>query len=358
MKVAVAYNEPVTGRSDSEDVLDELRLVIDALEVLGYDFKTFEIYPVRKKTLSLLSAGANNNPSQFQLNDEVCVLLNQLKQYSPSVIFNLVESIGDKQRFYPIIASLFELSGCPYTGSSFDVLLTTTDKILTKALMTVYDIPTPLWKQYQWDSDKSYDDFQITLSPPWIVKPAREDASVGIDDGSVVNNRELLISKISKMRSRYNDQPILIEEYIEGREFNISLFEHSNGTVEVLPVAEMVFANWPEVKPKIVDYRAKWDKNSFEYNNTVRRFDPQDAPLDSIKDLALRCWSVFGLRGYARVDMRMDKKGGFFVIELNTNPCIAPDSGFIMAVKEAGYEIKDVIKEILDVAIKSHLTKD
>jgi len=353
MRVAVIYNEPVPGRPDSEDVLDEVGLVVDALKVIGYDFKTFPIF--------------NDTYFSSPLGEGVCFLLGQLKEYSPSVIFNLVESIGDKQRFHPVITSLFEIAGYPYTGSPFDAILTTTDKTLTKAVLTAYGIPTPLWEQYYGRNTSHFSqisdarkktahilfkskDFQIAVSPPWIIKPAWEDASVGIDEGSVFSDKDLLIPKLSKMYSRYNGQPILIEKYIEGREFNISLFEHSDGTVDVLPVAEMVFTRWPEEKPKIVSYKAKWDKCSFEHNNTVRAFDPKNVPLDLMRDLALKCWGVFSLRGYARVDMRMDKKGRVFVIEVNANPCIAPDSGFIVAAKEAGYRIQDVIKEILDVA--------
>lgn len=341
MKVAIVYNEPVPGKPDSEDVLDEVRLVIDAVKILGYNFRTFSIHPVRKKAPPGLSNGVH------RLNDEICLLLNQLKEYSPSVIFNLVEGIEDRQRFHPVIASLFELSGYPYTGSPFDALLTTTDKILTKAMLSAHGIPTPLWEQCHGNYD-----FQTTLSPPWIIKPTWEDASVGIEDSSVFSDKDSLIPKFSKMYSRYNGQPILIEEYIEGREFNISLFERLDGTIEVLPVAEMVFANWPEEKPKIINYKAKWDKSSFEYNNTVRRFNPEGAPFDLIRELSLKCWSLFGLKGYARIDIRMDKRERIFVIEVNTNPCIAPDSGFIMSAKEAGYDAKDVIKEILDTAIK------
>lgn len=350
MKVAIIYNEPAAGRPDSEDVLDEVELVINALGSLGYDYKTFSL---------------DTRDSSYPSNEELCLLLNQLNQYSPSVIFNLIESIGESQRFHPVPASLFELSGYPCTGSPFEAILTTTDKALAKAVLTGYGIPTPLWDEYRGNnhinqlSDVKKKtahsvfqglDFHISVPPPWIIKPAWEDASVGIDDGSVISDEGLLVPKLSKMYSRYNGQTILIEEYIDGREFNISLFERSNGRIEVLPIAEMTFNNWYVEKPKIINYKAKWDKDSFEYKNTVRRFNPEDAPLDLLKELALKCWSVFGLRGYARVDMRMNKKGKLFVIEVNANPCIAPDSGFIAAAKEAGYGVHEVIKEILDTA--------
>lgn len=367
MKVAIVYNEPIAGVSDSEDVLVQVKLVADACEAAGYDSKPF---PFRNKL------------SSPHLYEEICLLFRELEKFSPAVIFNLVESFGSNQKFHPVIASLLEIHGYAYTGSSFDAILATTDKILTKTVLTAYGIPTPLWEQYKkvastrfrgtghpghipgikkkaarmilQDNDPACpaDRFQTAISPPWIIKPAWEDASVGIDDSSVFDNADLLIPKLSKMYSKYNSQPILIEEYIDGREFNVSVLEHSDNFVEVLPVAEQVFANWPEGKPRIINYNAKWDSSSFEYNNTVRKFNPENVPLDSIRDLALKCWSIFNIKGYARVDMRMDKRGRILVVEINANPCIAPDSGFIMAAKEAGYSPKDVVEEIIAVAVK------
>ena len=362
MKVAIVYNEPLTGVPDSEDVLGQVKLVADASEAAGYDSKPFPFC---------------NKPSSPHFYEEICLLFRELEKFSPAVIFNLVESFGSNQKFHPVIASLFESHGYAYTGSSFDAILTSTDKILTKTVLTAYGIPTPLWEQYRKGASTRFrgaghsshipgikkkaahmilqdNEFQTSISPPWIIKPAWEDASVGIDDSSVFDNADLLIPKLSKMYSKYNGQPILIEEYIDGREFNVSVLEHSDNSVEVLPVAEQVFANWPEGKPRIINYNAKWDSTSFEYNNTVRQFNPENVPLDSIRDLALKCWSIFNIKGYARVDMRMDKRGRILVVEINANPCIAPDSGFIMAAKEAGYSSKDVVEEIIVTAVKNH----
>lgn len=362
MKVAIVYNEPRPGIPDSEDVLEQVKLVKDASVSAGYDPGAFPIL---------------SRPSAPDLHKEISLLFRELEKFSPDVVFNLVETFGNNQKFHPVIASLFESHGYAYTGSSFDAILTTTDKILTKTVLTAYGIPTPQWEQYKKVASTRFRDtkhavqmsgikkmtahlmpldntFQTAVPAPWIIKPAWEDASVGIDDSSVFDNANLLTPRLSKMYSKYNSQPILIEEYIDGREFNVSVLEHSDNSVEVLPVAEQVFANWPEGKPRIINYNAKWDSTSFEYNNTLRKFNPENIPLDSIKELALKCWSVFNISGYARVDMRMDKKGRVMVVEINANPCIAPDSGFIMAAEEAGYSPKDVVEEIIGTAVKNH----
>jgi len=336
MKVALFYNHPITGKPDSEDVLDEVELIIDALDHLGYDYETF-----------ILDGGSQT----CALSEELCLLLKQLKRHSPDVVFNLVESVRDQQRYFPVVASFFEISGYPHTGSPFDALQTTTDKILAKSILTARGIPTPSWDQYR-SNPACGPDFRIALNPPVIIKPACEDASVGIDDRSVFHDLAALLPELPEIYKRHKGQPLLIEQFIDGREFNISLLEHRDGTVEVLPVAEMVFESWPEKKPRIVNYHAKWDKNSFEYHHTVRTFNPENAPIEAIKETALDCWHAFNLRGYARVDIRLSPEGKVYVIEANANPCIASDSGFIMSAKERGYKIQDVIKEMIDVAVQ------
>ena len=149
------------------------------------------------------------------------------------------------------------------------------------------------------------------------------------------------------MYLRHNGQPILIEEYIDGREINIPLLELEDGTVKVFPISEIVFDDWPTDKPKIVNYAAKWDEQAFEYENTNRTFHPEGAPLDYLEKLALKCWRLFRLRGYARVDARMDKDGNIFIIEINANPCIADGSGFMRSMSEGGLEAKAVVKNLL-----------
>lgn len=325
MKVTVVYNKPIEGRPDSEDVLNEVSLVREALARLGYESVKFEL---EKGSLSTVN------------------FLRDLSKYSPDVIFNLVEGLEDDQRLYYAAAALFEIAGYPYSGTSFEGLFLTTDKIISKYLLKASSILTPSWQEYLGVIDN------IEISPPFIIKPAREDASVGITDSSIYYNKSLLILELPLVYSRYKCQPLLIEEYVDGREFNVSMLERAGSGVEILPVAETVFQSWPNNKPRIVGYEAKWNADSFEYKNTPRVFNPSDAPLDIIKDTALKCWKVFSLRGYARVDMRMDKCGKIFVIEINSNPCIAPDSGFMAAVKEASYSIEDVIREIIACARK------
>ncbi len=180
----------------------------------------------------------------------------------------------------------------------------------------------------------------------YIIKPIWEDGSLGITGKSVFT----FTPEYRKELKDYRDSHWLIEDYIDGREFNVTVLASDNGP-EVMPPAEMTFRNYDESMPKIVDFKAKWEVGSFEYQNTIRHFpgDTMNPVLKQrIMDTALRCWNVFGLRGYARVDMRIDHNDNPFVIEVNANPCISPDSGVVAAIAAAGLPFTAVLSRIIN----------
>ena len=149
---------------------------------------------------------------------------------------------------------------------------------------------------------------------------------------------------------KHADKPYFFEEYIGGREFNISILGGLSGP-EVLPIPEIIFENYPAGKPKIIGYSAKWDESSFEYHNTNRVFglektEPKLAV--SLKQICLKSWNLFGLKGYVRVDLRVDENGKPWILEINSNPCLSADAGFYAASLEAGYEFTLVIKRIIE----------
>ena len=173
-----------------------------------------------------------------------------------------------------------------------------------------------------------------------------------MDDASVVGPASPdEIAELVRKRTAMTGKPFFAERFIEGREFNLSLL---GDTPEVLPPAEIDFSAFPADKPRIVGFGAKWTEASFEFQNTPRRFDfpPADAPLIRwLTDLAIECWRLFGLRGYARVDFRVDAAGQPWILEINTNPCIAPTSGFAAAVEQAGLSYDDGIQRIVEAAL-------
>lgn len=332
------HNAPVPGRPDSEDVIKQAGLVSGALDALGFDWKVFQVGSPTG------SGGASFKGSNGSMGQEVFFLLFELKRYAPAVVFNLIEDTPEWNIRQHYFTMLFEMFDYNFTGSGHEAILTTTDKALAKFIMMRFGIPTPRYQVYHGSMDRP------AVPPPWIVKPSLEDASVGIDDTSVFREEAELLWALPGIYETHGRQPLLVENFLEGREFNISLFETPDGGVEVLPVAEMLFDGWPAGKPKIVGYRAKWDEESFESRHTVRSFNPPRAPLERLRDMALKCWKVFDLNGYARVDIRMDGGGEAFVMEVNANPCISPEAGFLAAAKEAGFGEKEVVDGILRAA--------
>jgi D-alanine-D-alanine ligase len=118
-----------------------------------------------------------------------------------------------------------------------------------------------------------------------------------------------------------------------------------------MPFAELVFVNYDSNRPKIIDFKAKWEIDSFEYLNTVREFPGNRLGkelISRLREAALKCWHLFGLKGYARIDVRTDSNENVFVIEINSNPCISPDSGFVAATKEGGYDFAEVLQRVIN----------
>jgi ribosomal protein S18 acetylase RimI-like enzyme len=194
-----------------------------------------------------------------------------------------------------------------------------------------------------------------------IVKAIHEHASVGMDDAAIVTCRDGrdLAECLRAAESRLG-KPCFAEQFIDGREFNLSVLAGPDGP-QVLPPAEIDFTAFPPAKPRIVGYSAKWHADTFEFLNTPRRFDfpPSDAGLLArLTEVAVRCWSLFDLRGYVRVDFRVDRAGCPFVLEVNTNPCISPDAGFAAALERAGITYAAAVQRIVEDAVRQPRSLD
>ncbi len=312
----ILYNQPLEGALPDElDVLDQVEYIERNLLELGF-------YTYRK--------GITAN-----FMDEIASLANN----KPDFVFNLVESINNKGELCYFVPALLNMYSISYSGNPLEAMFTTTSKALTSKILRNAGIKNP----------RSYFPSQYKLLKPgnrYIVKPIWEDGSMGITEDSVFTGGQEAQKKLEGL----DDTHWFIEDYIDGREFNVSVLSGEDGP-EVLSPAEMVFSNYKEDKPKIVDFKAKWEAGSFEYINTVRRFPGKDLnPVlrEKIKTTALQCWHVFGLKGYARVDIRIDNSDTPYVIEVNANPCMSPDSGLVAATEEAGFIFTDVLKRIIN----------
>lgn len=267
-------------------------------------------------------------------------LVDKLQSEPGGIAFNLVEGLNNNGGLVYFVPALLESINYPVTGNPSDALFLTTQKPLAKKRMYSMGIPTPHW----WAADHP---FVPDMDKQYMVKPSREDASVGIQDENVFSGSNPDILKTFYNRWGYQ---FFIEEFIPGREFNLSILGGPKGP-EVLSPAEILFQNFPAGKPTIVGYAAKWNETTFEYQNTVRTFQFPESDqilLEELKNICLKCWSAFNLRGYARVDFRIDQNNHPYVLEINANPCIAPDSGFYQAALQNGYSFTEVVQRIIN----------
>ena len=271
----------------------------------------------------------------------------RLRRVAPTLVVNLVESLDGEGRWQHLAPGLFERLGLAFTGSRADAIAQTTDKLRTKRVLAAYGIDTPpAWT----------DAATLALAPDgaYIVKPVSEDASVGIDDSAVANAPRAAARLLEQRQAGGGEW--FAERFLAGREFNVSLLAHADraGAAEVLPVAEIRFDAYPPTKPRIVGYAAKWHTDSFEYAHTPRSFavNEEDPRLAGrLGEIALACWRAFGLAGYARVDCRLDAAGAVHVLEVNANPCLAPDAGFAAACAQAGIGLDGALVRIVDAAL-------
>lgn len=262
-----------------------------------------------------------------------------LAEQAPDIVFNLVEGIGGKGSLAYLAPQLLDELGVRYTGTGAEALIVTGDKPRTKRLLQNAGMPTPAWAEPPlWEG----------LAPGrWIVKSADEDASIGLDDGAVVE-AAAVPARAEACVARFGGA-WFAERYIDGREFNIAIVEQS-GHPAVLPMAEMTFEKWPASRPRIVGYVAKWDDASFESVQTVRRFGVEENEPElavKLRGLCEQAWFLLGCRGTARVDFRVDAEGAPLILEINPNPGIAPDAGLVAAAAEAGLSYADLIERIV-----------
>ncbi|NBX66545.1 MAG: hypothetical protein EBQ96_06070 [Proteobacteria bacterium] len=264
------------------------------------------------------------------------------------VILNLVESIDRRDDLaWQCPQWLFE-NGFAFTGASASALRLGDNKIVAKKLMTQNGIPTAPWHEIEALPAL------VATGEKWILKAACFHASLGIDEENVTTSFAALHGLAKKRKDTFGGD-WFIEKYIDGREFNMGMMGRFGGEPDILPAAEMVFADevYAGREQKIIGYKSKWDESAPEYNGASARyaFDSGDqALLASIQAICRQCWQVFGLGGYARVDFRVDPEGRPYVLEVNTNPCLAVGAGFMNANAQRGLTAVQVMEKLVLLA--------
>jgi D-alanine-D-alanine ligase len=310
-KIAIVYNayEPrptaAAERLSEESVAEMAQEAHDAVRSIGI---AATLVPLQRSLLNFLG---------------------RVKEVAPDALINLCEGFYGRPQWESNVAGVFELLGLTFTGNASKTLALCQDKFRAKAVLRAAGLPTAP-AQVMRTGDEP-----LEVRFPAIVKPNNEDASLGIYPDSVVRDEEALRRQVRRCLDNYR-QPVLVEAFIDGREFNISVME--NGDVTPLPVSEIDFSAMPKDMPRILGYEAKWFEDDPLYQKTppVCPAAIDDERRTRLQGLAADAFRAMGCRDYARVDFRMDAKGRPFILEVNPNPDISTNAGYARALKAAG----------------------
>lgn len=328
LRVLVAYNEVGEGADGELEVIsegavrDEAVAVYEALRQLGH------------------------RPSYLPVRD-ISRAIAHVQRCRPDVIFNLCEGYRGKSQHELAVAGVWELLGVPYTGNPPLALGMAQNKVVAKRLFTASGILTPAYRVFT----TCPGDEALGLNFPVIAKPSEEDASLGISPGSVAQDlhqlQEVTMTLLEKFR-----QPVLVEEFIDGREFNVSVLD-GNPPV-VLPLSEIDYSQVPAGIPRITSYEAKWLPEHPLYHGTpaVCPAQVEEGLKRRLEETALRVFQLLQGRDYGRVDMRVDAAGSVFVLEFNPNPDISLEAGYARALRVAGITFEQFVERLLTYALQ------
>jgi len=325
-KIAIIYNAPnpdlygtAVEKKASLTINDSVEAVYQALTKSGYPAVRLPLLPPLESAKECL------------------------RKLETDIVFNLFEGFDGYPETEPAITNFLAELGLTYTGCSGKALSLGLDKINTKAHLAAMGTETP---RYQLLGPKTSSVFHLRY--PCIVKPYAEDGSNGISEESVVQDFASLEKQVAKI-SRLFGKRALVEEFIDGREFNATVL--GTRPPKVLPVSEITYSLPPGL-PRILTFSAKWDPQSIYYRGTKAVCPAEiDAELqEQITQTALLAFRLLGSQGYARVDFRLDSEEKLKIIELNPNPDISPDAGAALQAKVAGLSYSQFIEQIVQLS--------
>ena len=270
-----------------------------------------------------------------------------LCKYSPidTFVFNNCDDFESENLGAVRIVKLIESLGFGHTGPISDVIALCMNKAETKKKLAEFGVPTPKYQIFE----RPEGDFFLNF--PVIVKPIAEDGSLGISSNSVVTTVIDLFERIYSILRNYN-QPALVEEFISGKEIAVSIL--GNRRLRVLPFSEIDYSRISNPFERLLTYDAKWIDSSLYYQNTAVICPAILDPITErrIKKVAVQAYQVVGIRDFGRVDIRLDDNLNPYVIEVNENPNLAPDAGFIKAGMAAGLSSAQIITKVLEIALR------
>lgn len=304
--------------------------------------------PVLDQIENALREGGHET-GRLVVDDQVQPLVTSLTTSPPDLIINMAESFGGRSALESNVAALLNLLGMRYTGSSPAGLMMAGDKTLTKKVLAFHGILSAKFATlYRGDVDWAGD-----ISFPLIVKPPQEDASLGITHKSIVRDVKELLNTMSELQGEYQS-PVLVEEFIDGREFYIGVL--GNSDPKALPAIEMDFSKFPKDKPKIASWEAKWGEDGegsgeeFAGTESIFPEDIDDDLRERMAKVSIAAFQALRLRDYARIDLRVTPEGEIYVIEANPNCYLEKNGEFARAAQKDGIEYNDLIARIVELA--------
>lgn len=331
LHIGIACNLYEEGGADQETVVEK------DLTVIGLDVEK----TLKERGYKISFFDFNDLPKAF----------NDLKNSDVDLVFNVCERINNSSLLEPHVASIMDTLQIPYTGSNPFTLGLCIDKIRVKKLLSYHKIPTPEW-DYVYSLE---DDIRDDLKYPLIVKPANTDNSIGITNDSVVKNKEELHRQLEKVLKEIG-RPALIEEYIDGDEYDVPIIGSEEDDLRILPLARSIFDNLPGNLWHIYPFEAKYTDGG-EYKKIVVQRPPKNVgkKLEQLLgEIALDTYNILDCHDYGRIEIRVDKNNNPYVLELNPNPSLDAEGTFAASAEVIGMDYGDFLEEIIRLAIKRY----
>jgi len=325
--VLILFNEPVLP-ADHPDADSEHEI----------------LYTVEELEKEFVEAGVRH--ARAAVRHDPAVLLAAMEKFRPDVVFNLYEGLANDPGSEAHMAGLLEWLNVPFTGSPALTLSLCRNKHMAKQVLLGGGLPTPAFQVVD-----ALPLPELRLDWPVMVKPAGQDASVGVDQGAVVTSLEQLEKRVAWVLANYGG-PVLLEEFILGREFSVGVVEMPH--LLPLPISEIHFPQEPmEGFWPIVTYDAKWKPESRDYNLTPPDYPAvmPDALRDRLWDIAMQAFRLVGARDYARVDFRVTADEQPYILEVNPNPDFSPVAGLSGCLGSLGVEHKDFAVHLVRQAL-------
>lgn len=295
---------------------------------------------------TLRQMGHDVNP--LGVKDELAPIRVAIEEFRPHVVFNLLGHFQGITAYDAHVVSWIELRHVPYTGCNPRGLMLSSDKVLSKKILSFHRIPSPAFATFKRGRKMKV---PKRLEFPMFVKSAAEHASIGIAQASIVRDQAALEERVGFIHDHVGTDAI-VEQYIEGRELYVGVL--GNDRLKVFPVWELSFGNLPKGTAPIATSQVKWNV-AYQKKLGIDTGPAKDLPDGveaKITKLAKRLYKALGLTGYARIDLRLDADGEVWVLEANANPDLSLDEDFALSAQAVGIEYPDLLQRVMNLGMR------